>query len=191
MNISHIFHELNSEDLAILAKIGVMTLEVDELVIENIQKFSTVSTGAVELETVADKGESAKAAGLEHYLQERASEVTPERYSYLCRLLDNTDRRKHNKICSDEFLQDYAKYLQDWIALTPYFGIPVGQIEKLVHSYPDESEQKYVALLCWKRMSESTATFYNLLESLILHGTIGEVEALLQRLGEGWLIYFS
>ena len=191
VNISHIFHELNSEDLAILAKIGVMTLEVDELVIENIQKFSTVKVGTAELETAAGKGESTKAAGLKHYLQERASEMTPERYSYLCRLLDSTDCRKHNEICSDEFLQNYANYLQDWIALTPYFGIQEWQIEELVHSYPDESDQKYVALLCWKRMSESTATFYNLLESLILHGTIGEVEALLQRLGEGWLSYFS
>ena len=164
---------------------------ISELVIENIQKFSTLNVGEAKLETAADKGESTKAAGLEYYLQERASEMTPERYSHLCRLLDNTDRRKHNEICSDEFLQDYANYLQDWIKLTPYFGIQEWQIEELVHSYPDESEQKYVALLCWKRMSESTATFYNLLESLILHGTIGEVEALLQRLGEGWLSYFS
>jgi len=190
-NISHILHELNSEDLAILAKVGVMRLEIDELVIENIQKFSTVNVGAAELETAVGNSESTKAAGLKYYLQERASEMTPERYSYLCRLLDNTDHTKHHEICSDKFLKEFANYLQDWIALTPYFGIQERQIEKLVHSYPDEREQKRETLLHWKRMSESTATFYNLLESLILHGTIGEVEALLQSLGEGWLSSFS
>ena len=55
----------------------------------------------------------------------------------------------------------------------------------IICNYPNKNDQKYQALLCWKRAEGSTATYYNLLESLILHGNIGEVESLLQRLGEG------
>ena len=40
-SICHIFHELNTEDLAILADSGVMSLEIDEVVIDNIQKYYT------------------------------------------------------------------------------------------------------------------------------------------------------
>ena len=43
-SILHSFHELNSEDLTILANSGVMKLEVDEVVIDNVQQYSAVQS---------------------------------------------------------------------------------------------------------------------------------------------------
>ena len=90
-----------------------------------------------------------------------------------------------NHICSEQFLKTFSRDLQDWKKLAPYFSIHEWNSEELVYNYPDENDQKYQALLCWKRAEGSAATYYNLLESLILHGNITEVEALLQRLREG------
>ena len=171
-SISHIFHELITEDLTILANSGVMKLEVDDVVIDNIQKYSAVQSPT-------------KATGLEYYLQQRATEMTSERYSYLLKMLGYVDPKILNDLCSEEFLKRLSKNIQDWKKLAPYFSIQEWNIEELVSNYPNEDDQKYQALLCWKRAARSTATNYNLLEILMLHGKVDEVEALLQRLGEG------
>ena len=177
-SILHFFHELNTEDLTILANSGVMKLEVDEVVIDNIQQYSTVKVAA-------DSGERTKQTGLKYYLQQRATDMTPERHSHLLKMLGSVERKMFNDDCSEEFLKRFAKDLHDLTNLAFYFSIHEWNIEELVCNYPDEEDQKYQALLCWKRAEGSTATYYNLLESLILHGKVDEVEALLQRLGEG------
>ena len=177
-SILHIFHELNTEDLTILANSGVIKLEVDEMVIDNIQQYSTVKVAA-------DSDKSTKQAGLEYYLQQRATEMTSERYSFLLKMLGYVDPKILNDFCSEEFLKRLSKDIQDWKKLAPYFSIQEWYIEELVCKYPNEDDQKYQALLCWKRAVRSTATYYNLLKSLLLHGKVDEVEALLQRLGEG------
>ena len=171
-SISHIFHELNTEDLTILANSGVMKLEVSDVVIDNIQKYSAIQSPT-------------KVTGLEYYLQERATEMTSERYSYLLKMLGYVDPKILNDLCSEEFLKRLSENIQDWKKLAPYFSIQEWYIEDLVSNYPNEDDQKYQALLCWKRAARSTATCYNLLEILMLHGKVDEVEALLQRLGEG------
>ena len=171
-SIIHIFHELNTEDMTILANSGVMKLELDEMVIDNIQQYSTVQSPT-------------NPTGLEYYLQQRAMEMTPERYSHLLKMVGNVEPKILNDDCSEEFLKSFAKDLQDWRKLASYFSIHEWNIEEIVCNYPDENDQKYQALLCWKRAEGSTATYYNLLESLTLHGKVEEVEALLQRLGEG------
>ena len=177
-SILHIFHELNTEDLTILANSGVIKLEVDEMVIDNIQQYSTVKVAA-------DSDKSTKQAGLEYYLQQRATEMTSERYSFLLKMLGYVDPKILNDFCSEEFLKRLSKDIQDWKKLAPYFSIQEWYIEELVCKYPNEDDQKYQALLCWKRAARSTATYYNLLEILMFHGKVDEVEALLQRLGEG------
>ena len=177
-SIVHIFHELNTEDLTILANSGVIKLEVDEVVVDNIQQYTTVKVAA-------DSDKSTKQTGLEYYLQQRAADMTPERHSHLLKMLGSVDPKMFNDDCSEEFLKRFAKDLQDLKKLASYFSIHEWNIEELVCNYPDEDDQKYQVLLCWKRAEGSTATYYNLLESLILHGKVEEVEALLQRLGEG------
>ena len=181
-SISHIFHELNTEDLAILANSGVIRLEIDEIVTD-IQQYRTVKSHAVEV--AVDSGEWTKPTGLEHYLKKRATEMTSERYLHLRKMLGTAETTMLSNLCSEQFLKAFSKHLQDWKKLAPYFSIHEWNIEELVYNYPDENDQKYQALLRWKRAEGFTATYYNLLESLILHGNIGEVEALLQRLGEG------
>ena len=111
--------------------------------------------------------------------------MTSERYSYLLKMLGYVDPKILNDLCSEEFLKRLFKNIQDWKKLASYFSIQEWYIEDLVSNYPNEDDQKYQALLCWKRAARSTATNYNLLEILLLHGKVDEVEALLQRLGEG------
>ena len=177
-SILHIFHELNTEDLTILANSGVMRFEVDEVVVDNIQRYTTVKVAA-------DSGERTKQTGLKYYLKQRATEMTSERYSHLVKMLGSVEPKMFNDDCSEEFLKRFAKDLQGVKKLASYFSIHEWNIEELVCNYPDEDDQKYQALLCWKRAEGSTATYYNLLESLILHGKVNEMEALLHRLGEG------
>ena len=179
-SIFHIFNDLNAEDLAILADSGVMSLEIDEIVIDEIQEYCTVKSHAIEV--AVNSGERTKPIGLEYYLKERATEITSERYLHLLKMLGTAETAMLNDICSEQFLKTFSKNLQDWKKLALYFSC---NIKELVLNYPDKDDQKYQALLCWKRAEGSTATYYNLLESLILHGNIGEVEALLQGLGEG------
>ena len=181
--IVHIFHELNTEDLAILADIGVMRLEFDEVVIDNIQQYCTVKSCAVEVSF--DSGECTKPTGLEYYLKERATEMTSQRYLHLLKMLGTAETTMLNDVCSEQFLAMFSENLENWKKLAPYFRIDEWSIKQLVYKYPDENNQKYHALMCWKKAEGSTATYYNLLESLILHGNIGEVEALLLRLGKG------
>ena len=178
MSILHIFYELNTEDLTILANSGVMKLEVDEMIINNIQQYTTVKVAA-------DSSEHTKQTGLKYYLQQRATDMTSERHSHLLKMLGSVDPKIFNDDCSEEFLKRFAKDLHELKNLGFYFSIHEWNVEELVCNYPDEEDQKYQALLCWKRAEGSTATYYNLLEILVLHGKVEEVEALLQRLGEG------
>ena len=110
--------------------------------------------------------------------------MTSQTYLHLLKMLGSIGTGMLNDICSEQFLASFSKDLEDWKQLAPYFSIRERNIKELVCNYPNENDQKYQALLCWKRAEGSTATYYNLLESLIFHGNIGEVEALLQRLGE-------
>ena len=179
-SIFHIFHELNTEDLTILADSGVMKLEIDGVVIDNIQQYYTVKS-----QLAVDSGERTKPTGLECFLKEKVTEVTSERYLHLLKMLHSVETRLLSDVCSEKFLKTFSKDLQDWKKLAPYLSIQEWKIEELEYKYPDKDDQKYQALLWWKKAEGSTATHYNLLESLILHGNIREVEALLKRLGEG------
>ena len=171
-SILHIFSELNPEDLAILADSGMMKLEVNEVVIDNIEQCSTVKR-------------SGNATGLEYYLSQRAAEMTSDRHLHLLKMLGTAETRMLSDICSEEFLYTFAKDLQDWKKFAPCFSIHERNKKELACNYPDENDQKYQALLWWKKANGSTTTYYNLLECVILRGNIGEMEALLQRLGEG------
>ena len=142
--------------------------------------------------TAVEGGDHTKPTGLEYYLKERSTEITSERYLHLFKMLGSIEAGMLNNICSEQFLEAFSKDLQDWKKLAPCFSIREQTIKELVYKYPDENKQKYQALLSWKRAERSTATYYNLLESLILRGNIGDVEALLQRLGQGnWSNYES
>ena len=181
-SISHILHELCEEDLTILADSGVLRLElIDELVIENIQQYATTKARA---EPVA---EGSKRASLEYYLKEREAEMNPEQYSYILRMLKSVSMFKLHKVITDDFLAGFARNLTNWKRLAPYFSLTEGDVQQITEYCPNEDDQKYQALLQWKNHEGDTATYHTLLETLLLHGEMEEVEALLGRLGPGWL----
>ena len=162
-----------------------MMLEVNDVVVDNIRQHSTLKSHSVKLEIAADSGEPTKPTGLEYYLQQRVTDMTSEKYSHLVKMLGSIDPKFLNDNCSEEFLKKFAKNLKDMKKLASYFSLHDWNAEEIVCNYPDEDDQKYQVLLCWKRAEGSTANYYNLLETLLLHGKVEEVEALLQRLGEG------
>ena len=102
-SILHIFHELNTEDLTILANSGVMKLEVGEEVLDNIRQHSTLKSHSVQLKIAADSGEPTKPTGLEYYLQQRATDMTSEKYSHLVEMLESIDPKFLNDNCSSRW----------------------------------------------------------------------------------------
>ena len=62
----------------------------------------------------------------------------------------------------------------------PYLGINQWDLEDLAEMYPqDEDEQKYVALLNWKSIDVSSATYEKLVECLLTHGHVDDAKELL------------
>ena len=102
--------------------------------------------------------ECTKPTGLEYYLKNRATEISSERYLHLQKMLGTAETAMLNDVCSEQFLKAFSRDLQDWRKLAPHFSIHERNIKELVFNYPDENDQKYQALECWKRAEGSTAT---------------------------------
>ena len=180
-SIFHIFLEPCEEDLEILANTGILKLEIDEQVIDNIQRFETEAS----TEQVTVSRESTKPTSREYYLRQRKHEISLKRYFHLVKMHKGIPDSEFDELCSDDFLTEFSKDLRDWIGLAPYFGLHDWNVEEIVDNYPNEDDQKRVALLYWKSHEGDMATYHNLLETLLLHGKIEEVEALLGKLGPG------
>ena len=179
-----IFHELNEEDLAVLADIGVLRLEMDDLVIDSIQEHATKSTPDTQVEQIMN-ADSAKPTGLEYYLRERQHEVTFDEYKYLQQMIVSISSKDLEKVCSDDFLATFSGDLKEWKNLASYFGLNEQNVQDLQESYQKKHDQSYFALMCWKKHEGSTATYHNLLETLLLHGKIMDVKAVLHKIGPG------
>ena len=105
-SILHIFRELNTEDLTILANSGVMKLEVEEVIIDDIQRYFTVTSHAGRLRVAAESGVLTKATGLQYYLQQRAIDMSSERYSHLLKMLGSVEPKMLNDDCSEKVSQN-------------------------------------------------------------------------------------
>ena len=186
-SICHIFHELNKEDLAIFAGAGILTLEIGEFIIDNVQKYATKESKISQTNAIQAAGESTKPTSLEYYLQERQNEMQSNQYSHMCETLGYISDEKLKELCSDSFLSAYASGLRNWKRIAPYIGLQEWNVQKLVDSYPNDKDRKHVALQSWKRREGDNATYHNLLETLILHGQIEDIETLLYQIGPGGL----
>ena len=186
-SICHVLHELSEEDLAILAVAGVLKLRIDEFVIENIQKYATNKSKISQSHQTQTSGEHAKPTSLEYYLQQRQNEMQPDQYSHLCEILGYIPNEKLNELCSDSFLSAYASDFSNWKKVAPYIGLHEWNIEELMDNYPTDEDRKHVVLQRWKRDEGHNATYHNLLETLILHGEVEDVKALLYQVGPGRL----
>ena len=176
--ISVIFGELCEEDLAILAGIGVQRLEVDyHTVADNIHELYPQTVAHIK----ADNRMRTNNFGLEHFIPEdEAEHMSEEDFGHLNNLITNIPADKLQETCSNDVLKVLAKKMGSWKDLAPYLGINQWDLEDLAGMYPgDEEEQKYVALLNWKIIDKSSATYERLVECLLTHGHIGDAKELL------------
>ena len=168
-SISRIVGELCKEDLTILAGKGVQMLEVDyDTIVDNIQELykKEVMTNSVDIECFIPKNE-----------EEQMNEAE---LSHLNDLIASTPASKFKKTCSNSFLETFSKKMTSWKNLVSNLGVSRWDLEDLAEMYPgDEEEQKYTALLDWKRMHENLATYERLLKCLLTHGHGADAKELL------------
>ena len=122
-----------------------------------------------------------KSFGLEHFIPEDEMErMSKEEFIHLNTLITSTPAGKLQETCSNDFLIVFAKKIGSWKDLAPYLGINQWDLEDLAEMYPqDEEEQKYVALITWKSIDVSSATYERLVECLLTHGHVDDAKELL------------
>ena len=167
---SRILGELCKEDLIILAGIGVHRLEVDyDTIVDNLQEIKKreARTNSIEIESLIPRS--------------KAEQMNEEDLSYLNKLIASTPESELHKTCSVDFLRMFSKTMTSWKDLVPNLGINRWDLEDLAEMYPgDEEEQKYRALLDWKRIDVNLATYEKLLKCLLAHGYVEDAKELLQ-----------
>ena len=177
-----ILEELCKEDLEILANCGIRSIDIDYCLVLTISK-ETDEVAQLPIQVQDETRVRTKDFGLEHLIPE--DKMNREELSHLTNLITSTPPGKLQKKCLDEDLHDLAKSMQSWKDLAPYFGVNEWRVEELEENYPNEDDQKYLALLCWKRMDPSTATYEGLVECLLRHGHVRDAGYLLGSLSLG------
>ena len=174
--VSHVFIELNSEDLETLANAGVMKLQMESFVLNSIQLY------------VSDRFKrecDTKSSYLQQHLQERRGELSPERYFHLLELLQALPIKELDTICSKKFLASLAEDVTDWKGLALGLGLLEQEVEDIMAQWQDEYSQMCSAFMTWKEKECDFATYHNLLGCILQHGSIEEVGVMLQSLGPG------
>lgn len=69
-----------------------------------------------------------------------------------------------DKECSDNFLNEFEKYLKEWELVAPLLGVSVDYVRQS-ESKPELQRRK--CLLTWKRQSGYKSTYLSLLEALL------------------------
>ena len=176
-SVSGIFGELCEEDLKILAGRGIQKLEVEyDTVVDNIQELYISHTVATIRE---DARRRVKVLGLEHFIpEEEMKQISGEALRHLNDLITSTPAGKLQEICSNDFLKVFSRKMESWKDLAAYLGISERELEET----GNEEEQKYMALLCWKRVNVNNATNECLIEFLLRHGHLHNAEVLLLHL---------
>ena len=120
-----------------------------------------------------------KPTSLEHYLNERTDLSSDER-SELNVMLEKVTDSQFSEVCSEQLLQKFSGHMQNWKMLAPILGMPESDYDEFTAKYPERNQQNYELLLFWKRREGSRAIYQHLLETVVLHGTAREMEALIQ-----------
>ena len=169
--VTDIFHHLYAEDLTILANAGITKIQLEDLEIDNISKYIT--------NTIKLPEKIAKPTSLEHYLNER-TDLSSDQLSELNVMLEKVTDSKLSEVCDEQLLQEFSQHMQNWKTLAPFLGMPEFYYDEFTARYPERMQQNYQLLLFWKRREGSRAIYYHLLETVVLHGTAREMEALIQ-----------
>ena len=171
--VTDIFHHLCAEDLTILANAGITKIQLEDLEITNIHKYIT------NMNKVPEKRVELKPTSLEHYVNER-TDLSSDRRSELNIILKKVTDSKLSEVCSEQLLQEFSGHMQNWKTLAPFLGMLDFYYDELTARYPERMQQNYQLLLFWKRREGSRAIYHHLLETVVLHGTAREMEALIQ-----------
>ena len=190
-SVVSVFQELCDEDLEILAKAGIMELQIDDFVISDTAKFYLQRTRSFTQSTrvfSADQtGVTTK--GFDSHMEQRAEQFTGKEKDQLKCLLESIPRSRVEEVCSDSFLQQLATRMRDWRKLAPYFGISESIAEEMAHHFWDVDEQKYRALHWWKQISPDTATYQNLIACLLAHAPFEVAQSALKMLTPGMHVH--
>ena len=189
-SVSGLFQELCDEDLEILAKAGIMELQMDDFVISDIKKFYPQRTSSFTQSTRVISADQTgvyvlTTKGFDSHMQQRAEQFTGKEKDQLKCLLESIPRSRLGEVCADSFLQQLATHMRDWRKLAPYFGISENTAEELARHFRDVDEQRYRALHCWKQISLNTATYQILIACLLAHVPFDLAEAALKMLTPG------
>ena len=178
--VTDIFHHLCAEDLTILANAGITKIQLEDLEITNISKHTNTKKCNTSSKKVHEnRAESVKPTSLEYYVNERA-DLTSDRCSELIVMLKKVTDSKLSEVCDEQLLQEFSQHMQNWKTLAPYLGMPEFYYDEFTAKYPERMQQNYQLLLYWKRREGSRAIYHHLLETVVLHGTAREMEALIQ-----------
>ena len=178
--VEHRFHELSEADLTLLADAGIKKIEVGELEIDNISQYCTRVKKAQKISNSTSERdrENVKPTSLAYYLKER-NDLSTHETSNLMVMLKSIPDNQLNEVCNDEQLLTLSKCIQNWRNLAPFFGMPDFYLDEFTTRYPKKEEQKYQLLLYWKRR-EPNGTYQDLLQTVIIHGTVKEVKDLIR-----------
>ena len=190
-SVSGLFQELCYEDLEILAKAGIIELQIDDFVISDIKTFYPQRTGRFTQRNRVFGADQAGVTtkGFDSYMEQRAEQFTGKEKDQLNRLLENIPRSRLEEVCTDSFLQQLATHMRDWRKMAPHFGISDIEAEELAHRFSDVDEQRYTALHWWKQISPDTATYENLIACLLAHAPFDLAEAALKMLTPGMQVH--
>ena len=172
--VTDIFHHLCAEDLTILANAGITKIQLEDLEMANISKYITNPIKILE-----KRVKLVKPTSLEHYVNER-TDISSDQHSELNVMLQKVTDSKLNDVCNEQLLQEFSQYMQNWKTLAPFLGMPESYYDEFTARYPEINQQNYQLLLFWKRREGSRAIYHHLLETVVLHGTASEMEALIQ-----------
>ena len=177
-----ILEDLCKEDLKVLANCDVRAIEIDYSQVLSISN----ETAQPPVQIQDERRVRTKDFGLEHLIPEDAvRQMNREEFSRLTNLLTSTPQGKLQGRCLDEDLHDLAISMQSWKDLAPYLGVNEWRVEEIEENYPNEDDQKYLALICWKGMDPSAATYESLVECLMRHGHVRDAGYLLGSLSLG------
>ena len=178
--VEHRFHELSEADVTLLADAGIKKIEVGELEIDNIRQYCTrVKKAQSTCNSTSERNrENVKSTSLVNYLKER-NDLSTHETSSLIVLLKGIPDNQLNKVCNYVQLLMFSKCIQNWRNLAPFFGMPDSHFDEFTTRYPKKEEQRYQFLLYWKAR-EPNGTYQDLLQTVILHGTVKEVEDLIR-----------
>ena len=185
--VVQLFHELCDEDLIVLADAGITRIQVEDVEIVDIHKYTTkvkaaqkMSSEEKSLKDIPDEN------SLEYYLKQH-QDISSQQCSDLMAMLKRVPEKLLNEVCSEQLLLEFSTHIENWKMLAPFLGMQDFYHDEFRARYPRFKEQSYQLLLFWKRRVGSKATYCHLLETIILHGTGQEVRALIQIPLAGWL----